>query len=700
VTGIGGMMGGAGLNRFAQNLRTYRVLFLACFLLVLAAVIVATALRTPKYTAVTTVMIESRQRDISQSKNVLSELPAESGVIDSEVRVLQSREFAERLVQSLGLQRDTEFHKPKDDESPTLAFDRTVDKVMRAISVRRSGLTYVIDIAFQSRSPDKAAQIANDYAALYTNQQRGIKAQATQQASTLLEKRLNDMRGQLEQAEARVAEYRAAHGLMTSAGQNTNEQQLTDLDTRYAEARSAQEDADARLRSMENQLGSDPTGGSVEEALKSEVVRDLRAQRSAASAKVASLASRLGPRHPQLVAAQQELSDIDVALKQELRRILAGVRAQANIADSRAGSASAGVSAARGTLVADNAASVRLNELERNAQSVRGVYESYLARFQETSTQQGMETSDARVIAVASPPLKPSSPNWPISLMLGAIAGLASACSTVVVRQRMEQGVTSARDVEEIFDLPVIGTLPTLASAVDAPTSLAPYDYLVEKRRSLYSQAFMGLVSALNTVKVAEGGRVIALTSAVPDEGKSVTSLCLLRSMALAGESVVLIDSDLDRGGVSRMRRIDPEATLGLVLAGKATLDQALIEDEASGAWLLLAGRDDADRADLMTGGAMENILKELRLRFKTILLDTAPVLAIANARDLATMADAVLLLARWRHTSREDIFAALQILQRAGTNIAGIALTRVDLHKVKAYGYTSLRRYDGYHAG
>lgn len=692
-------MASMGLNKFAQHFRAFRGLFLGVFAAIAILILGVTAMRTPKYGAVATVMIEPRQRDVSTDKSVLSELPAESGVIDSEVRVLESREFAEHIVQALQLEKDSEFHRPKAGETPDLAFERTVDNVLKALSIRRSGLTYVIDIAFQSRSPDKAAQIANDYAAFYTGSQRNIKAQATEQASALLKKRLDDMRGQLEQSEAQVAAYRAAHGLMTAEGQNTTEQQLTGLNTRYIDAQTAEASANAKLNSMEQQLKSDPTGGSVDQALSSETIRDLRAQRATVSAKVAALEARLGPRHPDLLAAKQELSDVDNALKGELNRILAGVRAQADIATSQAAAASAAMAGANNTLASDNAASVKLNELERNAQSVRSVYESYLERYRETSTQQGMEAADARLIAPAAPPLKPSSPNWPISVMLALIAGAAGGLAAVAIRARMEHGLTTAQDAEQIFDLPVIGTLPTLQSAVDKPTSTAPYDYIVAKRRSLFSQAYMSLVSALASVKAKEGGRVLCLTSAVPDEGKSVTSLCLLRSFALSGQSVVLIDSDLDRGGVSRMRRSEPEFTLGNVLAGEASVEQALIQDEVSGAFLLLAGRDDADLADLVTAGAMERILGELRQRFDTVLLDTAPLLAIANSRDLASMSDAVLMLARWRSTSRDDVFAALQILQRTGAHVAGIVLTRVDMRRVKAYGYSPLRRYETYHA-
>lgn len=687
-----------GLNRLTQQLRTFRVLFLGVFAAIAVLILGVTALRTPKYTAVTTVMIEPRQQDISSDKTVLSKLPAESGVIDSEVRVLESREFAERVVRTLNLENDDEFHRPVAGETPALAFERTVDAVLRALTVRRSGLTYVIDIAFQSRSGDKSARIANEYARLYTSSQRNIKAQATEQASDLLQQRLQEMRGQLEQAEARVAEYRAAHGLLTADGQNVSEQQLADLNNRYVEARTTQADADARLASMRRQLQTDPTGGNIDEALKSETIRDLRAQRAISSAKVASLQSRLGARHPDLLAARQELTDIDAALKAELNRIMAGVSAQASIAASRSAAAGSALAGAKGTLASDNSASVKLNELERNAQSVRAVYESYLARFRETSTQLGMETADARVIAPAAPPLKPSSPNWPISIVLALVGGFVGGAGAVAVRARMERGLTSAQDTEEIFGLPVIGSLPTLSSAVEHPVESAPYDYVVERRRSLFAQTYMALVSALADIRVEGRGRIIALTSAIPDEGKSVTSLCLVRSMALRGESVVLVDADLDRQGLSRLIQTDHPHTLGDVLTGKATVEQALVYDSASGAWMLLSGREDANYADLLTGSAIEALLDDLRRRFDTVLLDTAPLLAIANTRDLVGAADAVVLLARWRHTARDDVYATLQILQRIGTRIAGIVLTRVDLRRVADYGYSPLRRYDGYH--
>jgi capsular exopolysaccharide synthesis family protein len=182
---------------------------------------------------------------------------------------------------------------------------------------------------------------------------------------------------------------------------------------------------------------------------------------------------------------------------------------------------------------------------------------------------------------------------------------------------------------------------------------------------------------------------VVAVTSALPSEGKTTTSVCLARASAHAGARVAIVDCDLRRRKVTSLLGAGAEGK-GLleVLAGEATLDEVLTLDKPSGAYLVPLSRGASTAFDLFATPEMEQLLDDLAERFELVVLDTAPALAVAETRVLAARADAVIVLARWRRTPYKAVDAALKVLENAGAKVAGVALTQVDMRKQSRYGY------------
>ncbi|CAN5416317.1 polysaccharide biosynthesis tyrosine autokinase [soil metagenome] len=702
-------------------------LALALALLVFVAVLIVTIRATPMYTASASVMIDNRKEQVVDNEQaVLSGLPVDTATVDSEVEILKSRQLANRVVESLHLDQDPEFNgslaKPglvksiKNSISgmfgasaPTVVnaqraairsqqqSEGIVDGVRDRLTIKRIGLTYVMSVGFTSNNPAKAAKIANAFADNYLLDQLEAKFDATRQANTWLNTRLADLRGEVIQNEASVEQYRAANNLLSTSGETLTEQEISTYNQQLAQVRAQQAEDEARLRTARSQLAAGSTGEDVGEALDSTVIQQLRNRRAEVSGRIADMSSRYGPRHPDMLRAQGELADIDTLIRAEVARIISNLEAKAQVSRERTASMSGSLAGARGTLAANNTAGVRLNELVRNAEASKTLYEGLLERFKQTSTQAGLETSDARVVSRAIIPGSPSSPNVPLNLAIGLGLALAVAAASIVLSEMLDSGLATAADVERELGLPHIGSVPTVASVADRnDRNRPPADYLLDKPLSAFAEAVRALRTSIVFSRVGSQVKLVMIASSLPGEGKTTTAVCLARSAAQAGQRVIIVDCDLRRRSVNRLLNIDPTIGLLEVLNGQATLQAAVVSDTASGAYILPLAHSDFTPKDVFQSAAMAELLKNLSNQFDLVILDTAPVLAVAETRVLASKVDAVVFLARWRKTPEKAVDNSLRLLEQSGAHIAGVALVQVDMNAQARYGYGDQGYYYG----
>ncbi|WP_334163960.1 GumC family protein [Phenylobacterium sp.] len=698
---------------YAMFIRRIR-LFAAVALLVFLAALLLTLQATPKYTATSSVMLDTRTEKVMDAEAVLSGLPADSGAVDTEVEVLKSRQLAERVVKALNLEADPEFNGSLREPTGLGAVvagvkqmvgaapparkaltpvqqqrqrDAVVDKLLSGLSVRRAGFTYVIRIDYEAESPAKAAAVANKFAELYLLEQLEAKFDATQQAATWLNSRLGELRSQVIADEAAVQQFKIANNLLSASGTSLTEQEISNYNQTLAQARAQVAEDEARLSTARRQLASGSTGDDVGEALSSPVIQQLRAQRAQVSGQVADLQGRYGERHPEMLKAKRQLSDIDTQIEQEIQRIISNLEARASVSRQRAAAMAGSLGGAKGTLAANNRAMVRLNELQRTAEASRVLYESYLSRYKETSTQQGIEQSDARIVSKAKIPTGQSSPDVGRNLMLGLLLAMGAGVGAVLLAEMLDAGLATAEDVERRLDTSYLGAVPLLSSVAEEANP-SPIDHVVAKPLSSFSEAFRNLRASIGYSRLGEPVRVVAITSALPSEGKTTTAVCLGRVAALQGAKVIVVDCDLRRRTVNRLLREDPAVGLLEVLGGQATLQQALWHDKETGADFLPLAKSSFTPRDVFGTSAMDRLLEELRAKYDLVLLDTAPILPVADTRVLAPKADTVVFLTRWRKTPQQAIEAAFRLLAGTNAHIGGVALTQVDMKQQARYGY------------
>jgi polysaccharide biosynthesis transport protein len=672
---------------FRRHVRLFALVFFAVF----AVAVLYTFLQTPRYEAVARVLVDPRKQTLLPNPDVMSGLPPkDQSAIDTEVEVLYSQALARQVVRQLNLTSDPEFGNPDNDIAAA------ADAVTGNLDIRRVGETYLIDVAFLSKDPAKAAKIANAFVDDYIALQVDVKRSVNKLATDLLAQRVKTMAQKVKLAEIKVQQFKIENGLMSVNGATLAEQSIASIDSDLARARAEELEAFGRLSAAQS-------AGVRFDASTSQALQDLRTRRAEAQQTLSEAQLKYGPKHPAYQAAAASLDQLDSAIRDETRRaraaMSAGVgsdidklRAEAAAAAQKRISLSESVNTTREALTSTNRAQVALNDLVRDAEALRLTYQSYLNRYQETLTRQGTETADSRIVSNAYTPREASTPRTKIDLALGALLALASAISAVILVTMLDPRLSTAADIEKYFDLEALPSIATVESTIErgrSPVlSLDPAQHVLMHPNTAFTEQFRNLLNAVRKPNAAGRARIVALTSALPNEGKTTTAICLARVAAMSGLKTVIVDCDLRHRSLNRFVPETRKPGLIEYLRSEASLQHVLQLDELSGAMLLPASIVPSRTSDNLGGERMKELLTALHGSFDLVILDTPPVLPLADARMLATLADSVVMIARWRSTSRRAVEAALGILASNGAEIMGVSLSMADLRKLSGEGY------------
>ena len=678
------------------------------FVLVLAAF----AMKTPTYSAMGSVVIDPRHENLAQAdQKQQGWLPPDTSAVDTQVEVLRSPALAEAVVRRLQLWNDPEFnpqmrpglfgltpaHPPIANPDPHLVAGVT-NALMAHMWARRAGLTYVVEVGSTSTSPQKAAMLTNTVMDTYLKRQLDNKLASVTRANKELGMSLEKMRQDAEAAEARVQEYKNAHGLFSAEGATMAEQEVSTLNQQIAIAKADAAEKAARYAAAQAQLRNGGGGADVGAALGSETIKELRKQEAELSVKLAQLQTDFTPEYPDVKRTAAQLRDVRAQIQSEINRILSNLTAEAQAAAGRESSLSSSRGAAQGGLAANGQAQVGLLALQQRAEAAKQIYEAYLNRAKEVAAEGSIQQADGSINSQAQVPTQPYSPNMRLGAALALLASLVAAGAAMLMAEFWDKHLRSRLDVERELGVPFAGVLPDFRSV--KPKGLRgpaaePAEYLVDYPFSGFAEAFRNLRAFLMISSRDDDAKLIAVTSAVPREGKSLTSFCLARTLALSGSKVVLVDCDLRQRGTSKLAGQN-EVGLVEVVQDKVPLEEALIHDPKSNCYVLPAAGKSTPY-DLFSNPETDAVLRKLADDFDYVILDAPPILGVADARILAAKADRVLYLVQWNKTPLRAAQSAVDILQECGANVAGALLTKVNVKGQARYGYGDSSDYYGY---
>jgi len=708
-----------------------KYLMLACLLALLAPVLLILQQLTPRYTAQVKVVIEAPETaDILSDRNLT--VPRQrltDAVIQTEADLIASSVLARRVIDKLRLEQDPEFNSklrerkfinvllgslnpiswipaswrsaPGDTETLGPLARENIEKarIVRAFSARLKVTpqrrSFVITLTFTSENREKAALIANTIAELYLLDRLEASFDEARRVSGWLGERLETLQRDVVAAETAVEEFRSKHGLRRKNERQAtiSDQQLSELNSRLVLARTELSQKQARLEQVRTLIRSRGTLDTSSDVLQSPLIQRLREQEAIRSREMSEAMKTYGARHPRIVGLRADLDDLRGKIGQEIERIAASIANDVEVAVTGVRSLERQLDSLRTQTNEAGEAEVQLRDLERQAEASRALYEAALTRFKREAEQEHMQRANARIVSPADVPVvssyPPSQPVLSMTVLLALLIGLGLA----FLLDHLDNALRSADDVEELTGLPTLAMVPYQRTRGQERAA----EEVLRRPRSALADAVRSIRTALDIRAKEEDirSRVVLITSSVPKEGKTFVSLCLGLLLGKVDEKVLLIDGDIHRPRLHAALGAEGERGLAQVLAGQADLDEVIQPSVLGNVDFLPAGRV-TDPADIVQGLPIEQLLTKLRTRYNRIVIDSPPVLAVADTLILARQADHVIYLVKWGSTPRDAVRNGVKLLRGAGANLFGIALSQVNQRKHARYGYGDYGQYYG----
>lgn len=625
--------------------------------------------------------------------------------IDTQIQMIQSREMAQQVFAELDLESDPQFVsdvlKPRstwdniltaigferafvvrDDISDDKFRERAINFISRRMSAERVGGSFNMRLTAADIVPERAALIANTYARLFTTDDARLRAEGNAIAGRVLGERLNELRQQANADFAAVQGYRVSNDLLSSSATGLSEQEISTYNQQIASARAEAAQSGQSLASARRQLrsGADNVG----EGTASAVVNGLRSQRAQLVSEETDLSQRYLDQHPQLVTVREQIRQIDRQIGEEVTREIRSLESRAEAAQQRLSSLLSSRAGTRSQLRGDNVALVQLADLERQADASQALYQAYLERFNEVMAGTGTEQPNARLITSATTPVLPSAPNWPLMLVASLLTGLTMGCLLAIFIEHSYRGFTTLDDVESKLSLNALGSIPAYDSI--KPHSSNALDTMRDHPDGAYAESMRNVLVSIGR---AATGRcnVIAITSSIPGEGKTTTAAAMGRALAMANQSVIVVDCDIVRSQLSRMFGLE-KGEQGLHDALQSVTGEIPRYKESETDMHILPITRAFRKGERVTeNGRLQHLLVRLREEFDFVILDCPPILPIAETREMVKLADQVVMVVSWRGTIDKIVKSAVRQLPMRDLAKTGVVLNRVDMRKQVRFG-------------
>lgn len=634
-----------------------------------------------------------------QSQSLLN-----SEAIETEIGVMTSLELARKVVTDLHLDQDPEFTRKLPERgavTPSEWHNMVARRVMANLGVGRDKLSYIVALSYRSPEAEKAADIANAFADSYVNMRMGSRVGTSERQAAFFKDRLGELGRDASAAEGALATYRARTGISNSAtGSTVADQQIASLSSQLATAE-AQAASD---RSKANVAASQVAKGGLDalsEVRNSNVVSDLRRQRAEIVRNMGEVQSRYGERHPESIRVRDQLAAVDKQILQEAQRVVDALQADAAASAAQVASLRGNMNGLEGERARNTRASAEAIALERDAQSKRAAYDR-MSQLSLDSTQSARGSiAQAEIIDSARAASGSASPNRKLLAVLAAVIALSVALGAVVILELFQPGLRTVAEVEDEFGLPVLASIPrtTRRRRGGKKSAANPANLLASDRATMFSEAFRNMRASIIGTTHRDAPVVIAFTSALPDEGKTTIALSFARMLAINASRTLLIDCDLRNGG---LRDIIGHKSGGpdliVVLKGETTLADAVEADTVAGLDILSLNDAVFTSQDLFDGDAMQRLLTQAKQNYDHVVLDLPPVLGVADARTLATIADATPFIVRWGKTSPKAVRLALSALAADNANVPGLIMSMVDPASDSIGGFYYSRKYAQYY--
>lgn len=660
---------------------------LACALLLFGLAYYYVSNTTPLYESAVTLEVNQEERQILDVSNIES-VVANEEFLTTQIELLRSKKLARNVILGLDLMSDSTFTPYMGSGAFDEKMRRLTKVVLDNLEVNPVGRSRLIELSYTDPDPVKAADIANGFVEQFIGNELNTKADSTTYARNFLQHQLSEIERSLAQAERELVEYASNNSLVITQSTDGNEQtgsldiaSLMMLNDQLTQARSDRIATEIEFeRSKTNTFDAD--------LVDSDAITSLRAQRVNLNANYVQKLTRLKPGHPEMQELQNQINLIDERVVAEEQRLISSrrgtVEERYNAALGIEQSLMARVALVQEAVNDTREKSITYNILKRQVETERTQYEALLQRLKEVSLSDDIGYNLIEIVDPAEVTTSPVSPQkyriYALAIILGSTIGFAIS----YVINLFNDKIRSPDDVSERLNVPLIGVIPKHQSA----RSDKFIDDLVSAQSQI-AEAFASLRTSLRFMGTNSGPRVIQITSTQSSEGKSSSSFGLATRYADMGERVLLIDADLRLPTFSNPNGSDGLA--GLLVDENAQISDYVQHSRITNLDFIPAGRRVVNPSELLSSKRFENILNEARGQYDYVVVDSPPVLGIADAVVIANAVDSTIYIVQASRLLTRDVQTALSRLTKTGANVAGAVLTK---YVAPRSGYMSYYQY------
>lgn len=666
------------------------------FAAVLAIVFVVTILSTRLYDGTASVEVRQEAEKVLGTED---DREGASSKIDSDrflqtqLDIIRSRAVSDAVAQSLSLYRNNKFieamgitEEPKNSgvlSTEEARREQVLEALRENLSVTYTGDTRIVNISFSSPSSRLSAQIANSYADSFIRNNLARKFDTSAYALEFLRDQLAQSQARLEKAEQAAVDAARRTGIVDvgngtdSDGNRTGPKSLTteqlvllnESYSRVVAQRIAAEEKWSRISALPLL--------SITEVLSNQAIQGMIEQRSSAEADYEAQLTNRRPDHPSVQQANSRVRELDQQISTIARNIRESIKSQYTIALAEENKLASRLGSLKINTLAEQGDSIQLSILRRDAETNRAQYESLLKRYNELNAEAGVQSNNLTIVDRAQTAVEPSWPKWPLNIALGLMAGALLSVLFIIVREQMFDVVRSADDVRNRLRLALLGIIPATDDVGEE----------INDPKSVTSEAFSSMRTSLSLTSDHGIPKSIMFTSSQAGEGKSSTCFALATSFSRLGMKVLIIDIDLRRPNAHNFFGVANARGTSDVLSGQMKFSDAIVSDNETKVDILPAGKIAPNPTELVMGALLPTMIDAATARYDVVLIDTAPVLGIADALILSSKVEATIFVIEAGRTGMKAAQNALSRLMTGGGHIIGAVLTKFDA-STQGYGY------------
>jgi capsular exopolysaccharide synthesis family protein len=680
----------------------WKTVIAAAMAICLLGGLLVTFLMTPMYTATTTIEIAREGNRIAPVQGVEREASdADLEFYQTQYGLLQSNSLAERVAVELNLANDPAFFalfgkRPAGSENREADDKRPLPAASRADRVRQAGaillkhlevepvrLSRLVTIKFTAPDKHFAAKVANAWTQNFISSTLERRYDATSYARKFLEDRLDQLRIRLEESERQLVAYAARERIINipivGAGPGAGAGERSIVADNLATLNAALNEAKAdRVRAASRLSGGER--GTVPEALQNSAITGLRQRRAELAADYKRMMVQFEPSYPQAKALKAQVDQLDASIAREEARVQAALRRQYEDSTRRVDQLSAKVEDLENSLLQQRRRGIQYQIFQREADTNRQLYDALLQRYKEIGVASGVGVNNIAIVDQASDPVRPSSPRLLLNLLLSLILGGAISAGLVFLLEQTGDSFDDPEKVERELGVPLLGTIPLVVDG-------SPVEAL-QDRKSRLVEAYLSLETGLSLTTDHGIPQVMSITSTRPAEGKSLTALALATLLARSGRRTLLIDGDMRSPSVAPMLNLSNELGLSNYLAGNND-HEGMIVSTASPLRVLPAGLTPPNAAELLSGDRFATLLARLRQEYDHLIIDSPPIMGLADAPLIGHRMDAVLLVVESHGIRAALVRRAFKRLIAARVRVVGVVLTKFRNDRAHlGYGY------------